>query len=276
MPVDQHETEALAARILAAGDNASSIPPITIDRPEFDLADAYRVAALVAKRRTDRGERLVGWKIGFTNETIWDEYDVHAPIWGPMYDSTVAEVDPAAAEACSIGTLAEPRIEAEIAFRITTPLHPDMGESELVGCIGAVAHGFEIVQSIFPGWRFAAADTVAAFALHGCYRHGPFVPIAPADRLRWCVMLEDFEIALFRDGVEIDRGAAANVLGGGPLTALRHFVRGLGEFSPAWKVRPGDIVTTGTVTRAFAVAPGQRWNTKLAGLPLPGMDLEMH
>ena len=30
-----------------------------------------------------------------------------------------------------------------------------------------MGHGFEIVQSIFPEWKFSAADTVAAFGLHG-------------------------------------------------------------------------------------------------------------
>ena len=30
-----------------------------------------------------------------------------------------------------------------------------------------VGHGFEIVQSIFPGWKFSTADTVGAFSLHG-------------------------------------------------------------------------------------------------------------
>ena len=99
-----------------------------------------------------------------------------------------------------------------------------MDERELLSSIDAVAHGFEIVQSVYPGWRFKAADTVAAFALHGRYRRGPFVPLAEAARRDWFERLAGFEIALFRDGVEIDRGVAGNVLGGGPLTALRHFV----------------------------------------------------
>jgi hypothetical protein len=36
-----------------------------------------------------------------------------------------------------------------------------------LACIDWVGHGFEIVQSIFPEWKFSAADTVAAFGLHG-------------------------------------------------------------------------------------------------------------
>ncbi len=170
--------------------------------------------------------------------------------------------------------MSEPRIEPEIAFRISALPDPEMDEHTLLGCIDAAAHGFEIVQSVFPGWRFEAADTVAAFALHGRYRHGPFIGIRAEEREPWLAALSDFSVVLFRDGVEIDRGIGRNVLGGGPLTALRHLVRGLTEMPSALRLQVGDIVTTGTVTRAFPVEPGQSWSTRIDGLPLPGMTLK--
>jgi 2-oxo-3-hexenedioate decarboxylase len=171
--------------------------------------------------------------------------------------------------------LVEPRIEPEVAFRIATPPDPEMDERALLECVDAVAHGFEIVQSVFPGWRFKAADTVAAFALHGRYRHGPFVPIAPVERETWRAALSGFSITLFREGEAVDRGVGRNVLGGGPLTALRHLVRGLADTPSATGLRPGDIVTTGTVTRAFPVKPGESWATRLEGLPLPEMRIRL-
>ena len=274
MPVPDGERAAIAERILAAGDAASSVPPITDEIAGFDLADAYGVSAMVTRLRVARGERPVGWKIGFTNRTIWDEYGVHAPIWGPMYSSTVEEGDPAAGPLlCPIGRLVEPRIEPEIALRIAAIPDAGMDERALMSCVDGVAHGFEIVQSIFPGWIFKAADTVAAFALHGCYRHNPFVRIGAADQDDWRGMLSGFRIELSRNGDPIDTGIAANVLGGGPLSALRHLVRGLAEQPGDHGLLPGDIVTTGTVTRAFPVFPGERWSTRLTGLKLPGMSI---
>jgi 2-oxo-3-hexenedioate decarboxylase len=272
MPLSEKDLEPVAARILAAADATRSIPPISDEIPGFDLADAYRVSNAVVRARIARGERALGWKIGFTNETIWDEYGVHAPIWGPMYDTTAgADVDGTLA----VGMLVEPRIEPEIAFRIGRTPDPAMDEGALLECVDAVAHGFEIVQSLFPAWRFKAADTVAAFALHGRYRHGPFVTIAPAEREAWRAALSDFAVVLSRGEEEIDRGVARNVLGGGPLTALRHFVRGHAEVASDLRIRPGDIVTTGTVTRAFPVKPGETWSTRLEGLPLRGMNLAL-
>ena len=274
MTRDPTEIDAIADRILAASDAGHSIEPVTKTVEDFGLEDAYRVSARIAERRTARGERPVGWKIGFTNRTIWDEYGVHAPIWGPMYDSTVEGTEtPDLPVLCSLFGLVEPRIEPEIVFRIATPPNPDMDPDELLSCIDAVAHGFEIVQSLYPDWRFEAADTVAAFALHGRLRHGPLVPLdAGPDRADWAARLSDFTIVLKRDGVEVDRGVATNVLDG-PLSALGHFVRGLADDPLGRSLQAGDLVTTGTVTRAFPVQAGETWTTEVTGLPVPGLTI---
>lgn len=272
MAIADSQAEVLASRILAASDAARSMAPISSGRPGFTLADGYAVAAAVIRRRVARGERRVGWKIGFTNRTIWDEYGVHAPIWGPVYDTTVGTAAPAATASCALAPLVEPRIEPEIVFRFAVRPEPTMDERGLIRCIDGVAHGFEIVQSLFPRWKFTAADTVAAFALHGRLFCGPFTAIAGADdRARWLAALSRFEIVLARDGKEIDRGQGANVLDS-PVSALLHFVRGLDQVTGE-RLAPGDIVTTGTVTRAFPVHSGERWSSDVVGLPLPGLTL---
>jgi 2-oxo-3-hexenedioate decarboxylase len=263
---------ALADRILAAHRTGIPLAPITDANPAFDLAAAYGVSAEITRRRMAEGARPVGWKIGFTNRTIWEEYDVHAPIWGPMYDSTVSAVSPTQPIDAPLAGLAEPRIEAEIAFRIASAPDPAMDDRALFACIDGVTHGFEIVQSIFPGWRFKAADTVAAFALHARYYHGPFVsPAAGEGVSSWIERLKAFEIVLSRDGDMIDRGKGANVLDS-PLSALGHFIRGLDRMSGE-RLKPGDIVTTGTVTRAFPIRGGETWQSEIVGLPLDGLTV---
>ncbi|MEO3998992.1 hydratase [Mesorhizobium sp. CAU 1732] len=264
----------IAHFILEALDDRRQIAPIVDARPTFGLAEAYAASDAVLAARIARGERPAGWKIGFTNRTIWDEYDVHAPIWGPMYDATIHEwtsVD--APIQLDADNFVEPRIEPEIVFRLARTPRGDMDDSDLIGCIDAVGHGFEIVQSLFPGWRFKAADTVAAFALHGALVHGPMHSIAYEGRSVWVRRLADFRITLSRDGEAVDTGASENVLGG-PLSALRHFVLGMERAPMTRGILPGDLVTTGTVTRAFPVKAGETWTTTLDGLPLPGMSLQ--
>jgi 2-oxo-3-hexenedioate decarboxylase len=86
--------------------------------------------------------------------------------------------------------------------------------------------------------------------------------------------LEDFEIELFRNGVAMDRGHGRSVLDG-PLQALSHLARVLKDDGGHPPLAVGEIVTTGTLTRAFPVAPGEIWTTRLAGLDLPGAQLSL-
>ncbi|MET0168756.1 MAG: hydratase, partial [Vicinamibacterales bacterium] len=64
-------------------------------------------------------------------------------------------------------------------------------------------------------------------------------------------------------------GRAANVLDG-PLSALRHLVGLLARDPVNSPLAPGDIVTTGTLTRAFPISPGESWGTRLHGIELGG------
>jgi 2-oxo-3-hexenedioate decarboxylase len=234
-------------------------------QPRFALEDAYRAAAAIRTQREMRGERTVGRKIGFTNRTIWNEYNVHAPIWGYIYDRTVHDL-PKGDLDVPLSGLAEPRIEPEIVFGLATAPAPGMDNQALLGCIDWIAHGFEIVQSIFPGWKFLAPDTIAAYGLHGALWIGPR-RATRSRRQDWERELSSFEIDLFRNGVRADHGRAANVLGG-PLFALGHLVEVLAadQFNPP--LTAGEIVTTGTLTRAFPALAGELWTTELEGIPL--------
>ena len=170
------DMQAVAAEAFAVLDTGRQIAPFSSRLAHFDLDDAYRVTAAVRQMREMRGEVPLGRKIGFTNRTIWDEYQIGAPMWGYIYDRTVhdlADVGPAV----SLAGLAEPRIEPEIIFGLAAAPVPGMDERALLGCVDWVAHGFELVQSIFPRWEFTLPDTVAAYGLHGKLLIGPRHPI---------------------------------------------------------------------------------------------------
>jgi 2-oxo-3-hexenedioate decarboxylase len=271
MPIAHAAIESSADHILSALTDHRSIPPLTNASGGLSLPDAYRISRAVTARRIARGEHPVGRKIGFTNRTIWDEYGVHHPIDGPMYDTTVSDVSGPVA-AFSLAPFVEPRIEPEIVLGLTGAPTPDMDEAALMSCIGWMAHGFEIVQSLFPGWRFSGADCVAAFGLHGALVCGPKREIATGDRASTLDTLTRFSITLRCNGVVMDTGQAANVLGG-PVSALLHLVQALSQDLEAAPLAAGDIITTGTVTRAFPVSAGERWTTEIVGIGLPGLDV---
>jgi 2-keto-4-pentenoate hydratase len=260
---------AIATEIFAVLGTGRQVAPFTARPAGLTVEDAYRVGAALNAMRQARGEKPLGRKIGFTNRTIWAEYGVYAPIWGFVYDSTVHDLG--AGAALPLAGFAEPRIEPEIAFGLAAAPSADMDESALLSCVEWVAHGFEIVQSIFPRWKFAAADTIAANGVHGALLIGPRHAIAPRAG-EWQAKLARFDIDLFCDGRHIDRGNAVNVLDG-PLAALRHLVGLLAHDPINPPLAAGEIVTTGTLTRAMPVKPGETWSTALSGIPLDGIRL---
>ena len=130
----------------------------------FDVRAAYQQALAVRALRLARGEQPRGFKIGFTNRSIWARYQVFAPIWGTVYDSTLRFCDGQAALALA-GTC-QPRIEPEVVFGMHATPAPGATLDALFAAIDWVAPGFEIVQSHLPDWKFQAADTVADGSLH--------------------------------------------------------------------------------------------------------------
>lgn len=237
---------------------------------DLDMASAYRVAERVRAAREARGERVVGRKIGFTNTTIWPLYGVSGPMWNYMWDGTVASL--ADEPALSVGRFVEPRLEPEIVLHLAEAPEAGMNERELLGCINWVAHGFEIVQSVFPGWRFSGAESAAAFGLHGALRTGPRHPIVEV-RQQWGERLGTFEITLSRNGSPIATGHARDVLGG-PVRALGFLVEEIARFPGSRPLGAGEIVTTGTLTDAQPLQAGETWETELRGIEVEGIRIE--
>lgn len=235
------------------------------------VQEAYAQALAVRALRIARGENPVGFKIGFTNRTIWERYGVYAPIWGTVWDTTLRFCE-GTGELELAGT-SEPRLEPEAVFgiRATPPAQATL--DQLFACVEWVAPGFEIVQSHMPGWKFVAADTVADSGLHGRLLVGPRMPVAgiAADAAAFDARLARAEVALMHGEDVKDRGCGANVLDG-PLHALAHFLAELRSCPGAPDLQPGDVVTTGTWTDAWPVRPGERWRARFDA---PLGDLEI-
>jgi 2-oxo-3-hexenedioate decarboxylase len=266
-----HELHDIAAILRSAQDTCRQIEPITSRHSDFDGASAYAVAELIHQARIDAGATPVGRKIGFTNYTIWPEYGVDAPMWAYVYDTTVVRLG-VPPHRCSIGRFAEPKIEPEIVFhfREAPPPHGDV--AAVLACVDWVAHGFEVVQSHYPGWRFRLADTIADSGLHATLLVGEPRPVASIGG-DLVAALETFTLTLSRDGRAIDVGVGANVLGS-PLAAIVHLLGVLEADARRVPVAAGEIVTTGTITAAHPVRAGETWETMLQGLALPGLRVE--
>jgi 2-oxo-3-hexenedioate decarboxylase len=268
--VDSGKVERVSHALLEAWDRnlLTGLPSVQ----GLSATEAAAVGARLCDLRLARGERALGWKIGFTNRSIWARYGVDRPMWAPVYDSTLRLLDGTEAR-LSLAGLSQPRIEPEIAFGFAAAPRAGLSLEGLRACLAWVAPAFEIVHTHFDGWRFTAPDCAADFGLHGRLLVGPRVPVAG-----WGAGLADelaaLAVELACDGVVKDRGVGRVVLDG-PLHALKMLIDAMPAATPAWHVAAGDVVTTGTITDAWPLLPGQRWQTRLSDPRLAGLALEV-
>jgi 2-oxo-3-hexenedioate decarboxylase len=144
--------------------------------------------------------------------------------------------------------------------------------AEILACVDWIAHGIEIVQSHFPGWKFQAADVIADWALHGTLLVGE-----PQDVGRLgadlTTALERFTVTLSCDGSVREVGRGSNVLGS-PLAAIAHLLAVLAQQRQAMPLQANELVTTGTLTPALPIHAGETWRTDLSGIALPGISVQ--
>ena len=263
---------ALAAdALMLAQDGCSTLPSLATRLPGFDVEEAYGVLAEIERRRMAQGWRRVGAKIGFTNRTIWPRYGVYRPMVASVWSHSVQRATGNAARV-SLRTFVQPRIEPEVVFGLGAGIAPGGDARAVLDASAWIAAGFEIVQSHFPGWKLTAADCTAAFGLHAALVIGTPLPLTTALRAALVDVLPRFEVMLRRAGTVIDRGIGANVLDS-PALAVVHAAEVLAAHPALPQLQGGDVITTGTVTDAWPVLPGETWTSDYGELPVAGLTL---
>ena len=269
--VTRPDVAAIATRLVAAYDGATTLAPIGAGEPGFDVATAYDVLAEIERRRCAQGWQPVGRKIGFTNRTIWQRYGVYQPMWARTWAHTVHFAS-AGSAALSLARFVQPRIEPEVVFKLKAPVPATDDALAILAGVEWIAPGFEIVQSHFPDWKFTAADCTAAFGLHGALVVGAPLAVSAANRAVIAAALPTFTLRLKRGDALIDTGIGANVLGS-PALALAHLARVLATQPRSPPLAGGEVVTTGTVTDAWPVLPGETWTSDYGALGIRGLTL---
>jgi 2-oxo-3-hexenedioate decarboxylase len=246
--------------------------PIAVTTPGFDVDAAYDVLHEIESRRIAQGWRSVGRKIGFTNRTIWPRYGVYQPMGARVWSHTVQYARSGRATQPLAGFV-QPRIEPEVVFKLAAPIAAGADARAVLAATEWIAAGFEIVQSHFPEWKFAAADCTAAFGLHAALTVGEPYAIAAANCDAISATLPVFRATLRKRGVVVDTGVGANVLDS-PALAVAHLANVLARYPEHPPLQAGEIVATGTITDAWPVAHGETWSSDYGELPLRGLTLE--
>lgn len=231
-----------AARVIWAARQSGRLLDPTSVLGDLTMDEAYRIQSVLTDRRVAAGERIVGWKLGYTSAAMREQMGVAEPNFGPLTDAMVL-----ASGATVADVLVQPRVEPEIALRFARPLSAVDGlrsRRDVLDAVESAVACLEVVHSTWQEYRFTIAHNTADGS-------------SAAQVVLGDVLIADdlaaLEVELSADGVPAGRGRGADASGhpaDGVVWLLDRLAeRGLG-------LRPGDIVITGGLTRAVPLPPG--------------------
>lgn len=239
------DLDAIAEELDRATAQATLTGQISNRYDGLTLADAYEIQKRTIDRRLDRGEHLVGVKMGFTSQAKMIQMGLSDQIWGRLTDGMVIEdggvLDP--------HRFIHPRVEPELAVRLKAPLHGPVSEAEAWDAVDSVAAALEVIDSRYKDFRFSLTDVVADNASSSAFVVGPWQ--SPD------IDISDLAMELSIDGETRQTGSSAAILGH-PVKSLVAAARLAGE--AGLTLESGWIVMLGGATSAEALAGAQHVN----------------
>jgi 2-oxo-3-hexenedioate decarboxylase len=203
---------------------------------------------------------VTGLKVGYANKGMWRVFKLETLVWASMYDDTIHD----GATSIAIERFMSPRLEPEIVFKTKQPVSGELDAAGALARVEWMAIGFEIIACPFPGWQFKPVDFVAAYGLHRALVIGPHVPVDAG----LVESLASFKLRLLRNGELVDEGGGKNSLQN-PALCLAELGRATGG------LQAGELISTGTLTKAQPMASGEQWRAEVEGLPLAALDLSV-
>ncbi len=208
-------------------------------------AEGYAIQALQERRSA---QPLFGWKIAATSLAGQQ----HIQVDGPLAGRLLAEQVRTSGALLSLAGNQMRVVEGEFAFRMARDLPPratPYARDEVIAAIAALHPAIEVPDSRFA--PFEAAGTAQLIADNACTDYFVLGDAAP-DTWRGLDLVHHAVTAQVAGGASF-AGSGINVLGD-PLLALTWIANELSGIGVTLK--RGEVVTTGTCFKPFAVAPG--------------------
>ncbi|MEM3550620.1 MAG: 2-keto-4-pentenoate hydratase [Candidatus Bathyarchaeia archaeon] len=242
MSIDENKIEEIAKQLLEAEDKRKPIDPITDKNPKITIEDAYKIQLRIVDFKKQRGQIIVGKKIGLTSKGIQNLLGVNEPDYGHILNKMVIYEG----EPLSLSQLIQPKVEAEIAFLLKKDLNgPGVTVADVLDATKGVMPAIEVIDSRIRDWKIKIHDTVADNASGArILLAGRIMPIEEID-LRYIGMV------LEKNGEVVATGAGAAVLGN-PVQAVAWLANKLYEFDITLK--SGEIIMSGSFTAAVPVS----------------------
>ena len=234
------------------------IPPITETYEIREPAVAYAIQNSWTKMRLNRGEKLIGRKIGLTSKAIQTQLGVDEPDYGNLWESTFYKSENGKVS-IPASAFVQPRIEGEVAFLIGKPIRePGVTPKQILEATEACTMGIEIVASRIADWKIKLADTIADNASYGGFTLG-----------LWDKAMKDSDLGALAMTIHHNGELAAEGLGsaalGHPTRSMAWLANKLLQYGVS--LEPGDIVISGGITKMLPVKASDEFRFTLTSQP---------
>ena len=227
----------------AARQRGVHFPPEWRDR--LDLDDTYRIQLALVGRRCASGITHSGWKVGLTAQAIQEQFNVHEPVFGCLLSEGCMQTG----HRFRYDDLIAPGFENEVCIVLKRDLAgSDLSLEEVARGVERCHAALEIIETRgeFTGQlSLALADN----AQQKFFVIGPPVPLA-AD-----LDLAGIGVSVTINGAQVGTGRGDAVLGH-PLRSVAWLAGKLAAYGRG--LRAGDHIMTGSFTRQFPIARGDR------------------
>lgn len=234
------DTAKIAEQLGTAADTATAIPQLAAETG-LDVDGAYAVQTALVQRRLDRGERMVGLKMGLTSRAKMAQVGVDEVIWGRLTD--VMRVPDGGA--VDVGDFIHPRVEPEVAFLLDRLPEPGEPLGSFTDAVRAVAPAIELIDSRYANFTFSLPDVIADNTSAAAFVVGPWSPVPDG--------LDNLGVLLEIDGRVAQVGSTAAILGD-PRRALDEGIRLAGRHGV--RLREGWLFLAGAATAAVPLRAG--------------------
>ncbi|HMF95428.1 MAG TPA: fumarylacetoacetate hydrolase family protein [Vicinamibacterales bacterium] len=266
------DARAAAARLRDAYATRRSVAAPSSEDPAFDLASAYAVERELVRMRRESGHHSIGRKVGYANKALWRVLKLDTLVWAHIYDDTVHDAEGGAAT-LSIAAMYSPKIEPEIVFKLRAPLADVGGDAAAaLASVEWLALGFEIIDAVYPDWKFQPADFVAAYGLHAALVVGEPAAVEPSTIQALAEKLPSFKVRLSKDGMVVEEGSGKNSLRS-PALCLAELAAAISRQLDADPLAAGELISSGTLTNSLPIAAGETWRAEVEGLDLAPLTL---
>lgn len=218
-------------------------PPLSETAADLTLEQGYAIQRALEKALVERGDRVIGWKAGFTNATLQETYGVSEPVLGFLLASGVF----GSGDAVPVSRFVSLGLEVEMAFVMKADLAgPGVTPASALLAVEGAVPSFELIDfrmSGKPRGTDFVADGVLANAI---VLGGPLTLVSGLDLSLEGVVYEE-------NGQRMATATAAEVMGN-PLNSLAWLANALGTLGG--RLRTGDVVLTGSISKVFRPKAG--------------------